>query len=119
MRRFFDLRRQVKLQMLRFEHLKWRVSSLLDDTGAGDGTADQTAFSEAQTILGALADDLITFGQSKRLAAYLISRLGIDPINAGCRLAVLADELGTRNEDRDANYHAVARALKFQVAKLR
>jgi hypothetical protein len=113
MRRFFDLRRQVKVQLSRFEDLKWRFSSIFNDNGTGEAAADQAAFSEAQTILDGLSNDLIAFGQSKRLATYLIRRLGIDPINAGRRLAVLADELGARNEDRDANYHAVARALKF------
>lgn len=117
MRRFFDLRRRVKAQMSRFGDLKWRDSSIFDRNGAGDGAADQAAFSAAQTIFGDLSDDLIAFGQSKPLAACLIRRLGIDPINAGRRLAVLADELGTRNENCDANYHAVARALKFQMAK--
>jgi hypothetical protein len=39
----------------------------------------------------------------------------MDPSTAGRRLATLADELGARNEDRDANYYAVARLLRFKI----
>ena len=113
MRRFFDLRAQVKMHMARFERLEWHVVSVADDA-FGKAKTDQAAFVEAQTVFGELSEKLIAFGQSERPAAYLIKCLGIDPVRAGRRLAVLADEIGNLNEDREANYHAVARLLKFE-----
>jgi hypothetical protein len=111
-RKFFDLRAQVKMHMARFECLEWHAVSVIDDA-SGRAKTDQADFDEAQSIFGELSEKLIAFGQSERPAAYLIKCLGIDPVRAGRRLAVLADEIGNRNEDRAANYHAVARLLKF------
>ncbi len=111
MRSFFELRRQVKLQMSRYQNLKWHVTSIFDDIPAGK--ADQVVFGEAYTVLGNLADDLVTFAKADRLAAFLLQLMGIDPARAGRSLANLADELGSHNEDRDRNYREVARLLKF------
>jgi len=112
MRDFFDLREGVRGQLLRFEGLKWRVSSIFDDA-RGEGIVDQAAFGEAQTIFGDQSDQLIAFARSNWIAAFFIRCWGVDPDSAGRHLAVLADELGALNEDRDVNYDRVARALKF------
>ena len=111
MRSFFEIRRQVKAQMLRFADLKWHVASIFDDEAIA--LADRAAFAEAQTIFGNLSDELIAFGQSRSVTASLVRCAGMDPTAAGRSLATLADELGARNEDRDANYHAVSRLLRF------
>jgi hypothetical protein len=111
MRSFFELRRQVKLQMSRYQNLKWHVRSIFDDIPTGK--ADQAVFGEAYTALGNLADDLVKFPQANRLAALLLHLMGIDPAHAGRSLANLADELGSRNEDRDRNYREVAQLLKL------
>jgi hypothetical protein len=116
MRSFFEIRRRVKTQMLRFADLKWRVASIFDDEPIA--VADRAAFAEAQTIFGDLSDELIAFGQSRTLAASLVTCSGMDPTAAGRSLATLADDLGARNEDRDANYHAVSRLLRFQICSL-
>jgi hypothetical protein len=108
-RGFYDLRRKIKTQMLRFENLQ---PSLRDDGIAGE-TPTQAAFRKARTTLADLSDELISFGQSEWLAAYFVRRLGFDPVTAGRRLAVLAEELGTLHEDRAANYRAVDKALRF------
>jgi hypothetical protein len=111
-RGFFDLRRQVRTQMLRFENLNWPEYAF-GDPPYGTETKEQAQFRKAQTILCDLSDELISFGQSEWLAAYFVRGLGFDPIRAGIRLAVLAEELGTLHEDRAANYRAVERLLKF------
>ena len=116
MRRFFEIRRQVKTQMLRFADLKWHVASIFDDEAIA--VADRAAFAEAQTIFGNLSDELIAFGQSRSVTASLVRWSGMDPTAAGRSLATLADELGARNEDRDANYHVVSRLLRFQISSL-
>lgn len=108
---FFYMRCQVRRQMSRFRHIKWHVSSIFEDIAIG--TADQAEFNEAQTILGDLSEQLIAFAKAHPLATFLLRRMGIDPFHAGRRLANLADELGSRNEDRDANFHAVTRLLKL------
>jgi hypothetical protein len=112
-RNFLGIRRQVKAQMQRFADLKWHVTSIFDDEPIA--TADRAAFGEAQTVFGNLSDELIAFGQSGSLAASLVKCADIDPTAAGRCLATLADDFGTRNEDRDANYHAVSRLLRFQI----
>jgi hypothetical protein len=109
-RGFYDLRRKIKTQMLRFENFQ---PSLYDVDIYGVETPPQAAFRKARTILSDLSDDLISFGQSEWLAAYFVRRLGFDPVTAGLRLAVLAEELGTVHEDRAANYRAVDKALRF------
>ena len=113
MRFFFETRRQVRMQMLRFADLRWHVASIFDD--AITASADQAAFGEAQTIFGNLSDELIAFGESKSLATFVIRRLGMDAIAAGHRLGLIADEFGARNEDRAANYRIVARLLRFRI----
>jgi hypothetical protein len=110
--RFFYLRRQVKLQMSRFREIEWHVASIFDNPVVG--LADQAQFNEAQTVLGDLSEQLVMFAQRNRVATFVLNRLGIDSFNAGRLLAEVADRLGTRNEDRDVNYRAVARLLKFQ-----
>jgi len=99
--------------MSRFADIKWHVTSTFDDLQTG--RVDQASFGEAQTIFGNLSDELIGFGQSHWIATFFIRRLGMDPVAAGRHLGTLADELGARNEDRDANYHAVGRVLRFQI----
>lgn len=107
-RGFFDLRRQVKTQMLRFEQVA--LPLLFDDYATGQ---QQTALTKARSTFSNLSDELIAFGQSEWLAAYFVKRLGFDPIIAGRRLAVAVEELCTVHEDREANYRAIDRALKF------
>jgi hypothetical protein len=101
--------------MLRFKELEWHGASIFDEGGTIGETArqDQAAFRDAQTVFSELSDQLIGFGEPGRPTTFIIRRLGIDPVLAGRYLANLADELGTANENRDANYRAVARALKF------
>ena len=114
-RSFLALRRETKAHMLRFENLNWRVASIFGDDGVVSEIAhqDRAAFCEAQTAFSVLSDQLIDFGRSKEPAAFIIRRMGIDPVLAGRHLANLADELGTSNENRHANYHAVSRALRL------
>jgi hypothetical protein len=114
-RNFLALRRKTKAHMLQFKDLKWHVASIFGDDGIVGEIAhqDRAAFCEAQTAFSILSDQLIDFGRSKQPATFLIRRMGIDPVLAGRHLANLADELGTSNENRHANYHAVSRALKL------
>jgi len=109
-RGFFDLRRQIRTQMLRFEDLAESIIVL-------EFTSGPSPLREARKALSDLSDELISFGQSEWFAAYFVRRLGFDPIAAGRRLGVVAEELGTVYEDRAANYRAVDRALKFPGAR--
>jgi hypothetical protein len=109
-REFFDLRRKFKTQMLRFGDLTLPPLPL-DKRLVRPRVTDDLR--NARVALGDLSDEMISFGQSEWLAAYFVRRLGFHPITAGRRLAVLAEELGTDLESRDANYRAVCRALKF------
>jgi hypothetical protein len=100
-RNFFDLRRQVKAQMLIYYAAP---SNFFEESSL--------AF-EGQLALGNLSAELIAFGQSEWLAALFVKCLGFNAIMAGTRLATLADELGKLTENREENYKAVDKALRF------
>jgi hypothetical protein len=109
-RDFFDLRRRVRTQMLRFD----AMPVLPDDDGLfSSGT--HSAAHKMQATLHDLSDELISFGQSEWLAAKFVRRLGFHPIVAGQNLATLAIEYGTVIEDRSANCRAVLKALKYPI----
>jgi hypothetical protein len=101
--------------MLRFKDLRWHVASIFDEDGVVSETArqDRAAFREAQTVFSELSERLMGFGDLGRPTTFIIRRLGINPVLAGRYMANLADELGTANENRAANYRAVTRALKL------
>src|SRR5258708_36216917 len=88
-RGFFDLRRKIRTQMLRFEDL----APWIDDDFPyvyGRESPSQATFRKASTTLSDLSDDLISFGQSEWLGAYFVRRVGFDPIAAGRCLKVVA-----------------------------
>jgi hypothetical protein len=104
-RGFFDLRRRVRIAMLRFEEDPPPMTSA-DVSPGHDSTA--------RTIFRDLSAELISFGQSEGLAAYFVSRLGFKPVLAGRLLAKLGLKYGTVAQDHSANYPAILEALKFK-----
>ena len=101
-RDFFDLRRRVRTEMLKFE-LLWN---------ADDIVAHVTSYKE-QDNLRELSAELISFGQSEWLAAKVLTSFGFNPVLAGQRLSRFAVEYGPATEDRSASYRAVLEALKY------
>jgi hypothetical protein len=102
-RNFFDLRGRIKAQMLQCIDAPDFISF---DLASSSVRKDKAA-------LAKLANELIAFGQSEWLAARFVKCLGFDSVTAGTRLATLVAELGTPQEDRNANYEAADSALKF------
>ena len=103
-RRFFDLRQRAKALMLECKDAPDFITyDIIASKSVTDGKAS----------LKKVANEMIALGQSEFLASYFIELLGFDAVTAGTRLATLASELGTAEEDRTENYKVVDQALRF------
>jgi hypothetical protein len=102
MRDFFDLRRRVRREMLKFE-MVWNADDII---------AQVTSYKE-QDNLRELSAELISFGQSEWLAAKALTSFGFNPVLAGQQLSTFAVVYGPATEDRSASYRSVLEALKF------
>jgi hypothetical protein len=111
-RDFFDLRRRVRTEMLKFEHVSlptdWSEDAILSQRPPVTARKNENSLRD-------LSAELISFGQSEWLAAKILGRYGFDPVLAGQQLFMLASEAGSAAGGRSASYRAVLEALRFPV----
>ena len=112
-RKFFDLRREVRRLMLRH-------SSTMHAQDAYTMPPDERV--EAYKMLEApreefaeLAAQMTSFDQSESLAAWTVRRLRFDASVAGKALRKIGLELGTAHEDREKALRQLDTALRFRV----
>jgi hypothetical protein len=113
---FFDLRRRIRTEMLKFERVSLPMHGNEDDIISRRPPITAV---RNQDSLRELSAELISFGQSEWLAAKVLARYGFDPVLAGQQLSTLASEAGTTADGRSASYRAVLEALKFPVHRWR
>jgi hypothetical protein len=115
-RDFFDLRRRVRTEMLKFEHVslpaEWNEDAIISQRPPLTALKNQDGLRD-------LSAELIAFGQSEWLAVKILGRYGFDPVVAGQQLFLLASEAGTAAGGRSASYRAVLEALRFPAHRWR
>jgi hypothetical protein len=99
--RFFDLRRDVREQML-----------YSDNVAVPKEGESAVRFEEAHYALRRLGAKMLAFSETT-IAAPMVSRLGYDPSAAGSGLIGFSNELGTYGEGRARFRAQVEQALKF------
>ena len=111
LRRFFDLRGEVKRRML----FCWNAP--LAHTVIRDGYSDAEAekLQEGRHQLEDIGAQIASLENAEFLVGVVIRRMGYDPTGASKALRAAAIELGTDIEDRDKNFSRVDKALKFYV----
>jgi hypothetical protein len=107
-RRFFDLRREVKQLTL----LLWDTPEY--GTISGEEWREQMEpFMAKRDRLTELAAEIFALGQSEMFASFVLSALRFDLKRAGRAVKKVAFELGTNIEDRSRNYRSLDMLLKF------
>jgi hypothetical protein len=109
-RRFFDLRTEIKQSML----LLWDAPSYGTQEDPEEWADEMTPFKENRNRLTGLSAEISAFAQAERFAVCVVRILGYDPMKAGNAAKRLAFELGTNIEDRSRNYKKLDTALKFR-----
>lgn len=111
-RKFFDLRREVKRMML----IYWDAPHLLLLHPA-DREAAYDELRKADDEFRELGAQLVSFEKSETLAAWFAKRLGFDPRQAGTILrAMLIDpEDEDGGQGRSRRFQRLDKALKFKI----
>jgi hypothetical protein len=109
-RRFFDLRTEIKRSML----LLWDAPSYGTHEGPEEWADEMAPFKEKRDGLKGLSAEVSAFAQSERFAVWIVRRLGYDPMAAGNVAKKLEFELGTNIEERSKNYKKLDATLKFR-----
>jgi hypothetical protein len=109
-RRFFDLRAEIKRSML----LLWNAPNYGTYEEYEDWAEEMAPFNGKRERLTELSADISAFAQSERFAVWVVRTLKYQPRDAGDAARKLAFELGTNIEDRTKNYRKLDATLKFR-----
>jgi hypothetical protein len=116
-RRLFDLSNEVRRQM----HYRANVTVPKREPllGADDGVVEfqqkQERLEEAQKVFRDLGAQLIPFGETERLACFVLRMFRIDPELAGRGLIGLSNELPTYSVARGAFRRQIEEALRIRA----
>jgi hypothetical protein len=98
-RRFFDIRAEIKRQTL----LAWNLPELASIDPA-DWMDPSHQDYDVRHVLEDLTAQLISFAKSETMAAWFVRRLGYRPIEAARILRSITLALGTRYEERGKSF---------------
>jgi hypothetical protein len=108
-RKFFDLRQQIKKQML----LHWEKEEA--HTIPPPDRADwYRKLNPVRQVFADLAAEMVAFDRSEAVACWFVRLLGFDPDSAGNVLRAIASDFGTSGEERDKSFRRLDAALKFR-----
>ena len=114
-RKFFDLRRTVRQQMLALADVPTPQAreTCVTSEQIRQYDRDLKKAREAQGILRDLASQMLAFAESERAACIAIKPFGFDPSAAGSGLIKLATALDRHGSERARFHGAVERALRL------
>ncbi len=116
-RRLFDLSTEVRRQM----HYRGNVTVpkreplLSTDDGIVEFQQKQERLEQAQKVFRDLGAQLIAFGETERLACFVLRMFRIDPERAGRGLIGLSNELPTYSVARAAFRRQMEEALRIRT----
>ena len=99
--------------MLRFNDVYFTMETIIGEADLDEIFRQREAVRQARETLRTLSNELIAFGHSEWLAVRVLKFIHFDPVLAGWALEKTAAAFAYDHEDRDKNYTAVDRALKF------
>jgi hypothetical protein len=114
-RKFFDLRRSVRHQMLVLANVPTPQprETCVTSEQIRQYDRDLKNAREAQRILRDLASQMLAFAESERAACMAIRPFGFDPASAGGGLIKLAKALDRHGPERARFHKDVETALRF------
>jgi hypothetical protein len=114
-RKFFDLRRTVRQQMLVLADVPTPQAreTCVTSEQIRQYDRDLKKAREAQGALRDLASQMLAFAESERAACLAIRPFGFDPSSAGSGLIKLANALDRHGTDRARFHGNVEAALRF------
>ena len=114
-RKFFDLRRSVRDQMLSLANVPTPQprETCVTSEQIRQYDRDLKNAREAQRLLRDLASQMLAFAESERAACIAIRLVGFDPSSAGSGLIKLANALDRHGTERAIFHKNVERALRF------
>jgi hypothetical protein len=114
-RKFFDLRRSVRDQMLVLADVPTPQAreTCVTSEQIRQYDRDLKNAREAQGVLRDLASQMLAFAESERAACIAIRPFGFDPSSAGSGLIKLANALDRHGPERAKSHRAVETALRF------
>jgi hypothetical protein len=114
-RRFFDLRRAVRHQMLSLANVATPQprETCVTSEQIRQYDRDLKNAREAQRILRSLSSQMLGFAESERAACIAIRPFGFDPSAAGSGLIRLANALDRHGTDRARFHKSVETTLRF------
>jgi hypothetical protein len=114
-RKFFDLRRSVRVQMLVLADVPSPQAreTCVTSEQIRQYDRDLKNAREAQGVLRDLASQMLAFAESERAACIAIRPFGFDPSSAGSGLIKLANALDRHGPERAKSHRAVETALRF------
>jgi HAMP domain-containing protein len=114
-RRFLDLRRSVRHQMLSLANVPTPQprETCVTSEQIRQYDRDLKNAREAQRILRDLASQILAFAESERAACIAIRPFGFDPSSAGSGLIGLSNALDRHGTNRASFRKNVERALRF------
>jgi hypothetical protein len=111
-RHFFDIRREIKRLMVIYWDFPIPLHTVEDLS-----ESEEQQRREARLKFSELGAQLIAFDKSEAPAAWLVRRMGFDPMQAGRVLHEISVEFGTITEDRYRSFPRVDVPLKFKTNK--
>jgi hypothetical protein len=114
-RKFLDLRRSVRQQMLSLADVPTPQAreTCVTSEQIRQYDKDLKKAREAQGVLRELASQMLAFAESERAACMAIRPFGFDPSSAGSGLIKLAHVLDRHGPERARFHKNVERALRF------
>lgn len=116
-RTFFDIRRQVRQQMLLLANVSppkpRETVSTFQEIQEYDAALKNAR--QGQRILGVLGTQILAFGESEIAARLVIAQLGFDPVAAGRALIDLSNIFDRYGADRAGFRNAIEKALRFRA----
>jgi hypothetical protein len=114
-RKFFELRRSVRHQMLALANVPTPQAreTCVTSEQIRQYDRDLKKAREAQGILHDLASQMLAFAESERAACMAIRPFGFDPSSAGSGLIGLSNTLDRQGKGRAGFHNNVERALRF------
>jgi hypothetical protein len=117
-RQFFELRREIRTEMLRFAHVSApNPAARFLPSWSGDDFDFDATLDEARTaseLFRQMGARMMAFGETEWLAAKIVRAFGFEPVVAGYTLIKLSADLITYGSDRAPHRAALAKALRFK-----